>query len=277
MEGSETMYTSESHRMPTARSPGPQIVEDAWLDWRYAAASTAKSPDSGEVVSFNDDASLAHHVTDALYLGVVDVATRKSGITGAEIQAAINSALASASSKASPAEIIGAAHCHLSSELGRRSAQGGACLLIVRATSDGTIQWAHTGDGVVLHWKAPRWWTSASRLELLNTRQRQGHGLVYCVGMRRVPTPLIEEGSLIVRPGDRLLIASDGIFHDAMRLSHLKRWIDAYERNAMAGLTSDLVRKIDVEARLSEPSPDDRTVVVLERSRPLDDFEQGPQ
>lgn len=269
------MNQTELTRISSADTPDTQTMEDAWLGWRYAAATTAKRNDPGIGDPFNDDAYLVHHVPDALYLCVVDVATRKSGITGANIQAAIISSFVGASSNASPAEIIAAAHTRLSKDMERRSAKGGACLLIVRAAANGECNWAHVGDGVMLRWKSPRRWFAKSHLELLNTRQRKGQGLLFCVGMRRVPTPLIEEGSFIARPGERLLIASDGIFHDAMETGQLKAWIDAHQRIAPARLTSDLVRKIDVEARLSEPIADDRTLIILERPYRLYESEKG--
>lgn len=242
-------------------APTP-VRQGAWLGWRYAAATHGKDSDCSHP---NDDAWLVRCAPAHLSIGTLDVATQKRGINGIEIQAAIVEAFAGSSLNASPAEIISAAHARLAAELARRQARGVSCLMIVQLNNDGYCTWAHVGDAALLLYRPISLWRR-SRLKLLNTRHRLGHGLTQSVGIASPRGPRIEEGGFKTSTGDRLLLATDGVFHDSMRLPMLKRWLDEHHRQRHLLLPADLVRKIETEARFTQPQPDDSTLVIVERT-----------
>lgn len=237
--------------------------DGSWLGWRYAATTRAKG--YLDVTSEpNDDAWRIRRAPEHLSIAVIDVATHKRGISGAEIQAALTQAFDTASSNAMPAEMISMAHASLAAELRIRGAKGVACLLIVRLERDGHCHWANVGDAALLLYRPANLWRRG-KLKLLNTRHRRGHGLTQCVGTAATGGPRVEEGGFPMACGDRLLLASDGILHDAMRLSSLRRWLDAHHRQRNLLLPADLARKIEAEARFSQPTLDDTALVAVER------------
>lgn len=250
---------------PRVRSVPFKTKENAWLGWRFCAMTSPKSTISDDAPSLqNDDTYLIRCTPDALELWAIDVATRKSGTDGDAIHSVIEQVSRSASTHAAPSEVIAEAHRSLTAYLERRNARGAAALVCVRLGRDGQVLWAHAGDPALIHWRPANIWSSESRMRLLNTRQREGNGLLQCVGMQRAVTPLVEEGAFRLKQNERLFLLTDGVFHDAMQLGKLKRWVDAYDRLGASSLPSDLARKIDTEARMSQPHADDRTLIVVE-------------
>lgn len=249
---------------PFISSPTP-ARQGAWLGWRYAAATHGKDQSPDCLPEPNDDAWLVRCSPAHLSVAIADVATQKRGITGVEIQTAIIEAFAGSSLNATPAEMISIAHARLAAELARRGARGVSCLMIARLDRDGNCSWAHVGDAVLLLYRPTTLWRR-SRLKMLNTRHRRGHGLTQSVGIASPRGPRIEEGGFKTSTGDQLLLASDGVFHDSMRLPMLKRWLDEHHRQRHLLLPADLVRKIETEARFTQPQPDDSTLVIVERT-----------
>ena len=239
--------------------------EGAHLGWRYAAITRAKTI-CGERSESNDDLWLIRYGPDHLNVAVIDVASNKRGISGIEVQEILESAFRETSVHASPAEVIALAHAHLAAERARRQAQGVACFMIARLARDGEVLWAHVGDAALCRWRPQTWWRR-SGLGLLNARHRQGQGLTQSVGTRAAAGPRIEEGCFKARPGERLLLASDGVFHDAIGLKVLKRWIDAHHRSRGELLPIDLVRKVESEARFTQLHADDSTLLLVERAQ----------
>lgn len=237
------------------------IKVSARFGWRYAATTRAKESQLPEP---NDDAWLVRFGQEHLDMALVDVATHKRGITGLQIQEIIGKTFNEMSFHATPSEIIAETHVRLANELSLRQANGVACLLIVRLARNGNCQWAHVGDAVLLRWQAPNLWRR-SKLDLLNTRHRRGQGLTQSVGTQSKNGPCIEEGSFVAGRGDKLLLASDGVFHDAIQLKTIKTWVDTHHQYRELALQSDLVRKVETEARLSQPHPDDSTLILIER------------
>ncbi len=235
--------------------------DGAALGWRYSAITRAKADFDGLP---NDDAWLVHQGPAHLDVVVIDVATHKRRVLGSEIQNAIADTFVAATAHAGPAEIIAAAHFRLTTLLRERDARGVACLLIVRLLADGRCEWAHVGDTVLIRWQSAKWWRR-SILRPLNTRHRRGHGLTQCVGSERKGGPLIEEGCVVATPGERLLLASDGVFHDAITLRAIHQWVDAHHRQRDVLLPRDLAEKIEAEARMTQPDADDTTLIVIER------------
>lgn len=232
--------------------------EEQWRNWRYAAQTVGKDEN-------NDDTYLVQRTHDALTVVLIDVATHKTGVTGAEIQSSIAESMRCASPNASPSELIGDTHSVLSHYLAQHNARGVAAIMVLRLLPDGNCLWAHVGDTVLLLWQPVYQSGTSSRLILRNERQRRGNALLQSCGMRRAITPMVEEGCLKLEPGQRLLLASDGVYHDAMTLAAMKSWVDAYSRLSDVLMPSDLVRKIDTEARLTQPQADDRSLIVIER------------
>lgn len=242
----------------------PAAGEGAAHGWRWAAISRAKE-DSRCPPGANDDMWRVRVVSGQLWAAICDVATHKRGISGADIHAIIDTALYGASEYASPTEIIVEAHSLLTAELASRQAAGVACLFLLMLTAQGECRFAHVGDSVALRWQPQNWWRR-SRLSLVNSRHRRGHGLTQSVGARAPGGPRIEEGVFFARPGERILLATDGVFHDAMTLPRMKSWVDAHERRSDQCLPFDLVRKVEAEARFGQPQADDSTLLLLERA-----------
>jgi serine/threonine protein phosphatase PrpC len=243
-----------------------QFGDGACFGWRYAAISRPKQ-EHGVEPGPNDDHWLTRRGGKShWYAAVIDVATNKVGIDGIDIQSAIQKGFARANANASPAEIVAAAHAAVARELARKRARGVACFMVARLGQNGECLWAHVGDAVILRYQPQTWWRR-SRLRLLNSRHRRGQGLTESVGMTAPRGPRIEEGAFMAAPGERVLLCSDGVHHDEMTLTQIKRWIDAYDRRGDELMASDLAQKIEAEARYTQPHADDTTIVVLERSR----------
>ncbi len=253
------MHAFQSNFLPVSALAG----EGACYGWRWAGLSCAKRADE-DSQPLNDDTWLVRHDHARLDLALVDVATQKRGITGQQLQTTIATAFTEAGTHDSPAEILAAAHHRLLDQLSAAEARGAACLMVVRLAADGSCLWAHAGDAVLIHWQAPSKWRG-SRVRLLNNRHRQGHGLTHGVGIQRPSGVQFEEGMLALDNGDRLLMMSDGVYHDAMTPETIQHWVDAHEQVIDTRLPADLVRKIEAEARFSQPRPDDSTLVVIER------------
>lgn len=253
------MHAFQSNFLPASALAG----EGACYGWRWAGLSCAKRADE-DSQPVNDDTWLVRHDHARLDLALVDVATQKRGITGQQMQATIATAFAGAGTHDSPAEILAAAHHRLLDQLSAAEARGAACLMVVRLAADGSCLWAHAGDAVLIHWQARSKWRG-SRVRLLNNRHRQGHGLTHGVGIQRPSGVQFEEGMLTLDNGDRLLMMSDGVYHDAMTPETIQHWVDAHEQVIDSRLPADLVRKIEAEARFSQPRADDSTLVVIER------------
>ena len=257
------MHAFQTSFLPKTAHAG----EGAARGWRWAGLSCPKSLGDGTVQA-NDDAWFARSGDTTLDLAVVDVATQKRGITGVAIQEILQQTFQDADRHVSPGEILNDAHGRLLDQLKATHAKGAACLMIVRLDADGHCQWAHAGDAVLAHWQPPTTFRN-SRLHLLNTRHREGHGLTQGVGIQRESGVQFEEGMLTLAEEDRLLMMTDGVFHDAMTIDGIRHWIDAHELSADTCLPCDLVRKIEAEARFTQPRADDSTLVLIERKPPI--------
>lgn len=247
-----------------------KVGDTAWLGWRYAALTRGKdNGNSSDHSTSNDDGFFVRHVADFLEVVVIDVATRKVGISGASVLACLNNTFTRFGTRETPAELVAELHRSLMARLDQQvGARAAACALIVRANPEGIITWAHAGDAAFLLHR-PQTWYRRSRLRLLNERHHIGPALTNCIGTRRDSTGLrVDEGQLRMRSGERLLACSDGVFHSAMPIKKLRFWLDAHQHQQALRTTADLVAKIECEARLTQPHPDDSTLVVIERMKP---------
>lgn len=239
-----------------------RVLQHAALGNRFAGVTRAKCQHAEP--RENDDRVQARILPDAVLLGLTDIATTKSGVRGADMHRPIAAALQAAERYHTSAEIVLSAHDRLTEMLLSVGGRGVACFAVARVDAQGCCHWAHVGDTVLLHYRAQTWWRRSSLVQL-NTRHRKGHGLTQCIGSRAAAGPRIEEGRLTLAPRDQVLLASDGVLHDDMRLPQIKRWLDANAATAGLRLPMELCSRLEAEARLTQPHPDDTGLLVLER------------
>jgi PPM family protein phosphatase len=126
------------------------------------------------------------------------------------------------------------------------SRRGMGATVVVLALNDHSAVVANAGD-------ATAWKLVDGRLELLATSDRVGRsGILQCLGVQRGVSPHVR--TVAVQPGDRLLLASDGLT-DVVPIGVVSRFL----QEDVAGAARNLLALVE-EARL----PDDVTIVVAE-------------
>lgn len=223
----------------------------------YTAAGTTRHD--------NEDSFIVEDCGDVgMLFGVLDEATQKIGIRSREALSVVVECLGAQGPDLPMASRLAMASDSLNGYLSAISppARAGVCAILAQVEPKGIVRWAGVGDCSAHVFRADRWWRR-SGARRLNVAQRTVRGqLTHALGSAQ--TPRVEQGWLRLRPGDLLVLSSDGLLHEALDSSEAWAWISGHRANSGASLC-DLARKLVAEGRLAQQRADDVSLVVIER------------
>lgn len=242
--------------------PEPMIIpEQIWCRHTRLGLEVFAHTAKGTVRHPNEDGFVLCE-GESLVLGVIDEATRKTGVESREILRLAIEGIRHSSG--SPNERLAAAHRAIRRRLDGigQEKRAGASALAIELLPDGRYTWASVGDCSAILWRRQRWWRRRD-IQRLNTMQRIETGqLTQALGMSSTPRSDTSAGRL--GDGDMLLIGSDGVFHENFDFHAASDWIEANRKRGDATLR-DLAMKILQEARLTQPHPDDMCLAIIAR------------
>lgn len=259
------MSKDDDNTMPAGKRFAMQAGGDA--HWQWAARSSAKgvldSADDGGAGPPNGDCFAVRDDGNVTSLMIVDVTSRKSGITDREVQAPLLMAFNSAAAGSAPAAVIFDAHAALSAKLNAFGALAGACIIVAQLHPEGLVRYAAIGDSSVLLIRGNADYGFNNKSPRLNSLQHQGNSLTQYAG--KPGAIVVEEGEIVVGERDMLGLASDGVAHGGIDLKSMRASWTKYRAVHQVLPLEQYVRKLDFDASLTAPHPDDRTIVVATR------------